>query len=86
MPGVAQCENAGQSVFWFFCLGFEVPLLTVLFWMELQIICRSMAEQRLAGVCVPCGRGIPHRAALLGLLVTVCGHMVCSGFSEHHSP
>lgn len=72
--------------YWFFCLGLEIPLLTLLFLMELLIICWSMTEQRLAEVCMPCGCRISHRAALLGLLVTVFRHMVCSGFSEQHFP
>lgn len=57
--------------FCFFCLGLEIPFLSLLFLMELLITCRSMTEQRLAEVCVPCGCRIPHRAALLGLLMTV---------------
>lgn len=71
--------------FWFFCLGLEILLLS-LFLMELLIVCRSMTEQRLAEVCVPCGCRISHRAALLGLLMTVFRHMVCSGFGEQQSP
>lgn len=82
MPGVAQGEMLDKAFLVFLP---AIPLLSV-FSMEVWIICRSMTEQSLAEVCVLCGCGMSHRAALLGLLVTVLRHMVCSGFSEQHSP
>lgn len=84
MPGVAQGETLDKA-FLVFPPGACDTLVKCVLDGGVDH-CRSMTEQSLAEVCVLCGCGISHRAALLGLLVTVLRHMVCSGFSEQRSP